>query len=289
MTDKQPDWLNKELYPFKSHYHDTGSGRLHYIDEGSGEPYVFVHSIPGWSFEFRKLIIHLRNKNRCIALDHAGFGLSDKHNSTNYSIEAHSERFTDFMNARFSDCGPVTLVVHGPGGPAAISYAVENPGRIARLVVINSWMWSLDPFGHFKKPSAMIRSWFGKQLYYRLNFSVSVILKQAFHDRTHLSEEVYSHYEIPSKPAGAKKAAHQMAVSLTAESSFFESLWQKREALQHIPIDIIWGMKDPLLPGDLLLAKWKQGFHHAKLHELPEAGHFPHEEQPDRVLSFLGA
>ena len=52
--------------------------RMHYIDEGEGEPIVFVHGNPAWSFEFRHPVRKLRSEFRCIALDHIGFGLSSR-------------------------------------------------------------------------------------------------------------------------------------------------------------------------------------------------------------------
>ncbi|MEE4194461.1 MAG: alpha/beta fold hydrolase [Anaerolineae bacterium] len=53
-------------------------GTMSYVDEGAGKPIVMVHGNPSWSFEFWDLIKHFSSTNRCIALDHIGFGLSDK-------------------------------------------------------------------------------------------------------------------------------------------------------------------------------------------------------------------
>ena len=77
-TMTKPKWLNTKEYPFKSNFFKTSIGRLHYVDEGKGEPIIFVHGNPAWSFEFRNLIKEFSKTNRCIAPDHIGFGLSDK-------------------------------------------------------------------------------------------------------------------------------------------------------------------------------------------------------------------
>ena len=76
MTDLS--WLNRDEYPFASHYFQTAAGRLHYVDEGQGAPIVMVHGNPTWSFLYRHLIKQLRTDYRCVAVDHLGFGLSDK-------------------------------------------------------------------------------------------------------------------------------------------------------------------------------------------------------------------
>ena len=52
----KPEWLDRKEYPFKSHYFDSPIGRMHYVDEGQGDPIVMVHGNPGWSFEFRNII-----------------------------------------------------------------------------------------------------------------------------------------------------------------------------------------------------------------------------------------
>lgn len=81
MTRERPGaagWPDRELYPFAPHYLEVGAGRIHYLDEGGGEPIVFVHGTPTWSFLWRDLIRELRGEYRCVAPDHLGFGLSDK-------------------------------------------------------------------------------------------------------------------------------------------------------------------------------------------------------------------
>ena len=76
--------LLRKHYPFESKWLELGHGRMHYVDEGQGEPLVFVHGNPSWSFLFRNLVKDLRATHRCIALDHIGMGLSDKPGDDRY-------------------------------------------------------------------------------------------------------------------------------------------------------------------------------------------------------------
>src|SRR4051812_31789562 len=77
-----PSWLDRSLFSFTPRWFElpAGQGRLHFIDEGAGagDPIVFVHGTPTWSFDFRHLIAALSAQHRCIAVDHLGFGLSDR-------------------------------------------------------------------------------------------------------------------------------------------------------------------------------------------------------------------
>ncbi|MCL5991644.1 MAG: alpha/beta hydrolase, partial [Bacteroidetes bacterium] len=68
----KPKWLDRSEYPFESRYFHTPAGRMHYIDEGKGEPVVMVHGNPGWSFEFRNIIKEMSKTNHCIAILYPG-------------------------------------------------------------------------------------------------------------------------------------------------------------------------------------------------------------------------
>jgi len=70
--------VSPALYPFADHFLDRGGLRLHYLDEGQGEPVVMLHGNPTWSFHFRSLVLALRDRHRVVVPDHMGMGLSDK-------------------------------------------------------------------------------------------------------------------------------------------------------------------------------------------------------------------
>src|SRR5436309_2868115 len=112
-------------YPFQSHFLDLGQGlRLHYVDEGSGEPVVMLHGNPTWSFYYRKLILALRGRYRTIAPDHIGCGLSDKPDDSHYDYTLGRrvqdlETLLDGLNIREK----ITLIVHDWGGMIGMVYA----------------------------------------------------------------------------------------------------------------------------------------------------------------------
>src|SRR3954462_14966604 len=65
-------------YDFEPHYLDHDGLRLHYLDEGEGDPVLLLHGEPTWSFLYRKMIPELSWVARAIAPDYFGFGRSDK-------------------------------------------------------------------------------------------------------------------------------------------------------------------------------------------------------------------
>src|ERR1700674_2011247 len=52
--------------------------QMAYIDEGEGDPIIFLHGNPSSSYEWRNVIPHLVGMGRCIAPDLIGMGDSDK-------------------------------------------------------------------------------------------------------------------------------------------------------------------------------------------------------------------
>jgi len=67
-----PSWVDPNEYPFQPHYLTLDAGRVHYVDEGQGEPVVMVHGTPTWSFLYRHLIKALSPACRVVAPDHLG-------------------------------------------------------------------------------------------------------------------------------------------------------------------------------------------------------------------------
>ena len=126
---RRPDWLSDDLYPFESRFFTYPSGhRMHYVDEGEGEPIVFVHGNPAWSFEFRHLIKGLRSGYRCIALDHVGFGLSSRSDrSEDHHPKRHAARFASLID--HLELQDLTLVMEDWGGP--IVSILRGGGRSA--------------------------------------------------------------------------------------------------------------------------------------------------------------
>jgi len=72
----RPQWVPQRLYPFEDRYLPLDGVQLHYVDEGEGPPLLMLHGNPTWSFLYRDIILGLRDRFRCIAVDHPGFGLS---------------------------------------------------------------------------------------------------------------------------------------------------------------------------------------------------------------------
>ena len=278
-------WVDRDAYPFCSRWLELPEGKLHYVDEGDGEPLLFVHGTPTWSFEYRHLIRALRGGHRCIAVDHLGFGLSDRPAAAEYTPEAHAARLRAFVDKlglrRF------TLVVHDFGGPIALPLVLDDPGRVTRLVVLNSWMWSFADDREMTKRAKMAGGGLGRFLYRRMNASLKLIMPSAYGDRRKLTRAIHAQYLAAFPDADSReRVLWALARALIGSAGFYDGLWQRRARLADLPMLIVWGMKDSAFrPGQL--ERWRQAVPHASVVELADAGHWPHEEAPDAVIEAL--
>ena len=124
-------------YSFGTHYVDQDGLRMHYVDEGSGDPVLLLHGEPTWAFLYRKMIPAISAVARTVAPDYFGFGRSDKPTRIeDYSYDFHYESIERFADEL--DLHETTLVVHDWGGPIGLRLAVEHPDRVARIVILNT-------------------------------------------------------------------------------------------------------------------------------------------------------
>ena len=131
-------------YAFEPRYVQQDDLRLHYLDEGSGDPVLLLHGEPTWSYLYRKMIPGLAPHARCVAPDYFGFGRSDKPVDRDwYTYDRHYESIA--LLAEQLDLADATVVVQDWGGPIGLRLAVEHPERVARLVILNTGIFSGRP------------------------------------------------------------------------------------------------------------------------------------------------
>ncbi len=131
-------------YPFAPNYVEQDGLRLHYVDEGSGAPVLLLHGEPTWSYLYRKVIPELVPAARAIAPDYLGFGRSDKPlRLDDYSFDRHTASIRRLVEEL--DLRELTVVVQDWGGPIGLRLAVEQPERVARLVIMNTGLGAGRP------------------------------------------------------------------------------------------------------------------------------------------------
>ena len=129
-------------WSYAPRWHDAGGLRLHFVDEGEGDPIVVFHGEPTWGFLYRHMIPPLTEGGlRVIAPDLPGFGRSDKPTDRRwYTYDRHFEHVSVLLGAL--DLRDATVVVQDWGGPIGLRWAVHNADRVARLVIFNTGLYT---------------------------------------------------------------------------------------------------------------------------------------------------
>jgi haloalkane dehalogenase len=186
-------------YDFGPHWFDADGLRLHYVDEGAGDPVVCFHGEPSWAYLYRKMLPVLRDAgHRIICPDYAGFGRSDKPTERGwYTYDRHVELVSGLLGSL--DLGDATVVVQDWGGPIGMRWAVENAERVARLVILNTGLFT----GRVSKGFMAWRGFAERNP----DLPVGFVIQGA--TTTELPDEVLAGYEAPFPTPESKAGAAQ--------------------------------------------------------------------------------
>ena len=130
--------MKKEIsaeFPFESKYLEVKGSNIHYIDEGEGDPILFLHGNPTSSYLWRNIIPYMTSQGRCIAPDLIGMGKSDKPD-----IDYGFHDTYDYLNAFIEKLGlqNVTLVLHDWGSGMGFHYANLNRDNIKAIAFMEA-------------------------------------------------------------------------------------------------------------------------------------------------------
>jgi haloalkane dehalogenase len=284
----------RSLYPWKPNFFDVGRGvKLHYLDEGQGDPVVMLHGNPTWSFYWRNLVTAFSGTNRVIVPDHVGCGLSDKPGDDHYDYVL--DRRVDDLEALLDSLGltkNLTLVVHDWGGMIGLAFATRHPERVKRLVVTNT--------AGFGLPQGRALPWQIGVVRFLPFFPVPVRAFNAFSRganvlcstrpgrMTGLVKQAY----LAPYDSWANRIAVQRFVEdipLAPGDRSWKTVNQVSERLEQfraIPVLICWGRRDFVFD-DAFLAQWKARLPHADVHVFEDAGHYVVEDAHEEIVPLM--
>ncbi len=211
-TLRTPDdrFANLPDFDFAPHYAEIPSGdgsgtlRVHYLDEGTGdsdETVLLMHGEPSWCFLYRHMIPTLTAAgHRILAPDLPGFGRSDKPTPrSEYTYQRH----VDWMGAWLvgQDLHDLTLVCQDWGGLIGLRLVAAMPERFRRVVAANTFL----PTGDTSPGDAFLR-WqeFSQSVE---SFPAGFIVNSGC--TTDLTDDVVAAYDAPFPDETYKEGARQ--------------------------------------------------------------------------------
>ncbi|MFN7944403.1 MAG: haloalkane dehalogenase [Blastocatellia bacterium] len=270
-------------FPYSPHYTETGGLRMHYVDEGSGDPVLCLHGEPTWAFLYRQMIPGLKQGNRVIAPDLIGFGRSDKlAEKSDYTFDLHCRTVSGLIENL--DLRNITLVCQDWGGLIGLVVCSEMPDRFARVVIMNTFLPTGD-----EPPSAGFMQW-RNYAERQTDLDVGFVLQSGC--KSKLTPEVIAAYKAPFPDATYKAGAHQfpLLVPITPDNPASERMRRARAffATWQKPALVMFSDGDPVTAG---ADRWFRNLIPSAQAEpeitITSAGHFLQEDKGQEIAEHI--
>ncbi len=192
-------------FPFESKFVEVHGSNLHYVDEGAGDPILFLHGNPTSSYLWRNIIPHVSSHGRCIALDLIGMGKSDKP-EIDYGFFDHAKYVEGFIDALALK--NITLVIHDWGSALGFHYARRHEANVKGIAFMEAILravptWSELP-PNFRRMFRLLRTpVVGWIMVGWMNMFVEKMLPGTIVRK--LTEEEMNHYRAPFKSLASRK------------------------------------------------------------------------------------
>jgi pimeloyl-ACP methyl ester carboxylesterase len=259
-----------------SHFAEIDGVRVHYQEKGSGTPLVLIHGFTSSAYSWKDVFEPLSKNFRVIAVDLKGFGFSGKPDG-DYTRRAQATLIAHLLDHLKID--NAWLCGNSMGGEVSLNFAVQNPRRVAGLILIDSSGVKMEGSGSLA-PSYLLIPVVGRvltALALRSDKLVREGLEKSFYDHAKITDERVAYYYRPLQTRGGQLAA--LRARTQADQFPVEPDLGKISARTLI----IWGAEDALIP---LAAgrKMKSLIKDSKLVVIEKCGHLPQEEMPERVV-----
>lgn len=139
-------------FPFDPHFLEVNGQRLHYIDQGEGDPILFLHGNPTSSYTWRNIIPVLEASGRCIAVDLMGMGRSDKP-YIGYTFLEHAGYIESFISQL--KLRNLVIIGHDWGAAIGLHYAKRHPDNVRGFALLEPQaLYPCGSWAEFSPPEA---------------------------------------------------------------------------------------------------------------------------------------
>jgi len=237
--------MNQQQFEAKRQFVDTPSGRIAYVEHGSGPVALFVHGVLVNGYLWRHQLSELASVRRCIAIDLLAHGATEISARQNVSSTANALMLRQFLDALKID--RVDLVGNDGGGGMAQIFAALNPERVRSLTLTDCDThdnWPPEAFKPFLALSAggglsgALNAMLADKAVYRSPGA----LGSAYEDPTGVSDETIDIYLRPHLASAQRTRDLErfLAAFDCADTVSIESQLKDLKA----PTLIVWGTDD---------------------------------------------
>jgi len=279
-------------WPFRPSFYDGNGFRMHYVEEGAGDPIVCLHGEPTWGYLYRRFIPRLAGLGRVVVPDHMGFGKSATPQDRDYSIRAHVDNLESLLDhLRLTS---ITFVGQDWGGPIATGFALRHPGRVKRLCYMNTGVPGRAPKGAKTVADLPWFQWVktpeSQAVLANLGATILSVMKRiGFERAAHVDETWVRAYAAAFPTPADCKGALQFPACINAPETV-------ATILEHIanlpqlaakPAMYLHGEADRAIPTEMSVGAFRSTWPKGPVVTLPGVGHFIQEDAPETACALI--
>lgn len=260
-----------------------------YVDEGEGDPIVFLHGNPSSSYQWRNVIPYLSGMGRCIAPDLIGMGDSDKIPNSgpgSYRFVEHRKYLDAFIEALGIE-GRVTLVLHDWGSALGFDWAYRHQNRVRAIAYMESFVKTIDSWEEWPQEAVplfqKLRGKEGEEMVLKENFVLENFLPAGLIRK--LKDEEMAVYRRPYSNQGESRRptlTWPQEIPIAGKPSdvasiiYTYSTWLSSSEIPKLFIEAVPGA---MFASHRAFAKTWPNQTHIKI----RGNHFVQEDSPDEV------
>jgi pimeloyl-ACP methyl ester carboxylesterase len=284
----------REKWPYAARFARVNGWRMHYVDEGDGDPVLLLHGNPTWGFLYRDVIGPMvQSGRRVVVPDMIGFGLSEKPaRERAHTLDGHIANLVSLV--RQLGLTRLTAVCHDWGGPTGLSMAMSNPDRVRALVVMSTWAWPQPPAEFHTRlfPWRLMHApLVGPYLLGRHNALARRGIYLSVVDRDKFRRDALTAYEgaLPDAETRLLTWAWPRWIPLDDKGYAFDRFtWLEQQlAKSTLPALIIWGREDEVFDAATFAARFKRLLPHAEGPQLVTGRHFLQEDSGAEIAGLI--
>ncbi|MCE7735559.1 MAG: haloalkane dehalogenase [Candidatus Heimdallarchaeota archaeon] len=273
-------------FPFESKFIEIKGSKIHYIDEGNGDPILFLHGNPTSSYLWRNIIPYLSSSARCIAPDLIGMGQSDKPD-IDYGFH-DSYEYLDAFIAEL-ELENVTLVLHDWGSGLGFHYANMHRENVKAIAFMEA-MYKAPNFDQMQRSvrlaiKMMRNSFFGSLMVKRANMFIKKMLPDLINRDLTKEEKEYYASPYPNAKSRTPLLAWPRSIPIKGKPADVASVisnyheWLNETEIPKLCFYVTPGVGTQ----ESDVAFIKENFKNTKMVDLGEGLHFIQEDYPHEI------
>ena len=285
-------------WPFLPNFFDGNGFQMHYVDEGprQANPIILLHGEPTWGYLYRKFIPELSKSFRVVVPDMMGFGKSETPQDKEYTLKTHVENLCNLID--HLKLTNITFVGQDWGGPITAAYSIRNLNKVKSFVLINTLFGyskeerpkNLSPWFHWINKHYQDKTLDG--ILGELGSTLLSVMKiPNFTNNNIINETWINAYSAQFPDRASCKGAINFPLDALLNRIvpyIVEGIKQgDLKSLCSKPAVLAYGMKDKAIEPDYAIRDFKALFPGSKVVEMPNAGHYSQEDEPELLINLI--